>query len=138
MSLEAAIVAKLKGDAGVKALVASRIYPNVAPKGARGGAYLVYQRISTPRVRSMDGPSGLASPRLQLTCYGPTYAKAMALAEAVRLALDGYAGVTGGVTVQGVTVLDEGDIPDLAVESESIRAYGRRLDVQIWHEEAVA
>jgi len=132
MSLETGLYAFLAAEAGVKALVAARIYPDAAPAGA-AKPYIVYQRITTERDRTMDGPNGLAMPRMQVTCWAATYIGAKVLADAVADAIDGFSGDMGGEAVQVVSVLDEGDMPDLSPEGETGRAYGRRLDLEIWH-----
>ena len=131
MSLETGLYAFLAAQAALKALVASRIYPEAAPAAAKK-PYLVYQRITTDRDRTMDGPNGLATPRMQVTCWAATYAGAIALAGAVADAIDGHSGDLGGQAVQAVSVMDEGDMPDFAPEGETGRAYGRRLDLEIW------
>ena len=115
MEIEAAIVAKLKADAGINALVGGRIAAAGIPD-TLARPNIAYQRIGTGRRWSNDGPSGLARATLQLSCYADTYPQAKALAKAVR-AFDGFAGRVGaeppgdGVTIQSMFLDDEQDAP---------------------------
>jgi len=131
VNIEEALYYHLSHTAGVTALVSTRIYPLVAPQDA-ARPYLVYQRISTPRVRSHSGPSGLAHPRFQITGVAASYSAARGLANAVRAALDGYSGAMGSAPgVQTAAFVDnEND-----GYSDGIPAYIFRLDVILWHQE---
>ena len=66
MNIEEALYSKLTGDAGVAALVSTRIYPNVVPQDIALPA-VAYQRISTVRDMAHDGPTGVAHARFQFT-----------------------------------------------------------------------
>ena len=117
-----AIFARLGAVSAVTALIASRVYPFPAPAdGAR--PYVTYQMIGNPRERALDGVTGLARARMQLNCWAVTPVEAESLAEAVRQALEGYAGTAGGVTVKHARSEDEGDLFDEAVDLT-----GKRLD----------
>ncbi len=128
MVIEEALFAHLSADAGVAALVGNRIYPIEAPQEAVL-PYVVYQRISGPRVRSHSGPSHLAQPRFQITGAAATYPSLRAVMNAVRVALDGFRGTMGsgpGVDVGGAFVENELD---------SEEGFVSRLDVTLWHRE---
>ncbi len=128
MVIEEALYSHLAADAGVSALVGDRIYPTLAPQEAEL-PYLVYQRVSGPRVRSHGGPSGLAHPRFQITGAAETYPSLRAVMNAVRAALDGFKGTmggTGGVEVGGAFVENELDSEETFVS---------RLDIVLWHRE---
>lgn len=129
--IEEALVDILEADAAVAAVVDDRIYPIVLPQGAMLPA-IVYQRISGPRAETMQGPSGLAWPRFQFVSVGATFGDAMAVAVAVRQALDGYRGMVGGVTIHGILILNEFQQfnPATAEEAESWLIY---QDFRVWH-----
>lgn len=132
MTVEEALYTHLTDDAGVAALVSARVYPLVAPQDV-ARPYLVYQRISTPRVRSHSGPSGLAHPRFQITAVASTYGSARSLANAVRAALDGYSGAMGDAPgVQTAGFLDN----EAENYLDDIPAYVVRMDFILWHAEA--
>jgi hypothetical protein len=145
MRMEDALVAFLKADSATNALIAGRIYPSAMPQqkvSSKSVPCIVYHRISTPREMAHDGPrgggslAGCAQPRFQLDLYALESAKASQLAEAVRLALDGFSGSmggSGGVEVQAVFVEDEqSGFEDLG---DSLRLHWKQLDLVIWHAE---
>lgn len=132
MTIEEAITAHLLADAGVAALVATRVYPVKMPQRPTYPA-VTYFRVSGPREHSQSGPSGLAHPRFQLDCMAATYAGAKTLAAAVRLALDGFRGSMGGgggVDVNAVFIEDDRDDQD-----DDIQVYWVSLDAVVWHNE---
>jgi len=131
MSIETGIVATL---AAAATTAASRIHPKVLPQGVTLPA-ITYQRLSTPRVNSHDGPSGLAFPRFQINTWAETYAAAKTLADEIRAALDGTTGVWDSVVVQRCELEDEGDLQPVAIEGVSRRRHGIRQDYVIAHQE---
>ncbi len=140
MSVEAALYAELTGNAGVAALVADRVYPDVAPSSA-DLPRLTYQRISTGRHPHLAGASGLVSPRFQVICWASSRASAGVVADAVREALDGFSGTlgSGGNTVNARGVFLDGQGADYAPPTEGgeIGVYSERLEFIIWHRETV-
>jgi len=97
-TVEAALVARLTGDAGVTALVGSRVYPQVVPQDAAMPA-LAYQRISETPEYSHTGFSSLSRTRFQITIEADTMASVKAVAQAVRIALRGVTWSFGAVDV---------------------------------------
>lgn len=114
--------------------VATRLYPNILPQNPTLPA-IVYQRIATTRVNSLSGPSGLATPRFQFTCWATTYGGAKVVAEALRAALDGYTGAAGAYAISDAILEDDGDIYEPSIGLEEKEAWGIRLDYIIWHPE---
>lgn len=114
--LGGAIRGFLVADAGVLALVASRIYPDVLPQGysvATGGA-LTYTIIDTVHDHLINGLSGIARSRVEFAAFAATRAAANVIAEAVRASgLAGTTGTVGGLFIesvmidQGIQTLDE-------------------------------
>jgi hypothetical protein len=117
----------LTGTAAISALVSARVYPVWLPQSPTLPC-LTYQRISGSRVRSLTGPSSLAHPRIQIDCWAATYDGAKTLAEAVRVALDGYSGLMGTVEVFGVIVHGDRDLYDPEVKISRVS-----MDITIWH-----
>ena len=106
--VETALYTILSGDAGVTALISTRMYPVVIPQDVSLPA-VAYQRISTARVYSHDGPSCLARPRFQFSCTATTYSAARAVANAIRAALDGYNDTANGVRIMAAFTQNEFD-----------------------------
>lgn len=128
---EHAVVALLEADSTVAGLVGERIWPNRIEQFEAMPA-ITYLRVSTPRTKSHGGPSGLASPRIQVNCWGSDATTARQVAEAVRRKVDGWSGVAGGVRVDGIFV--DGDRDDLDTERGIQRII---LDLRVWHGETV-
>ncbi len=95
MSLQGAMYEELRLNAAVAALVASRIYPVVAPQET-DLPYLTIQRIDRPRERHQGGDAKLPHPRIQIDCWAATEFAADQLAEALRGVLDEFSGPLGG------------------------------------------
>ena len=132
MLIEEALRTYLAGNSGVSAIVSGIIYPVVLPQGVQLPA-LMFQRISGVRVESLQGSSGLAHPIFQIDCFSEQkdgYSQVKALAEVVRLALEGYRGTWSGMSIQGVLFLGDTDL----YEDES-EVYRVSMDFEIWHVE---
>jgi len=129
---------KITGDAGtdVCTVASYRIYPMILPQGAPLPA-VTYQRISGPRFDDLLLPGSLASPTFQLNSWAAAYPEAKALGDAVQAAMNVYytGGVVAGVTIGSVTMLDDGDLPDLSPSAEERERYAIRQDWQIIHKE---
>jgi len=129
MAIEENLYSYLTNDAAIAALVGTRVYPLTAEQGA-SLPLLVYQRVSTPREVSQSGSSGLAHPRFQISCLAASYGDAVALANAVVAALNGYKGTFGAGSIQASFVDTELDVYDF-----DTNRYRRIVDVIIWHAE---
>ena len=86
--IEQTLFTVLSTNTPVQAIVGSKIYPVVMPEGVTVPA-LVYQKVGTTVVNSLEGFSGIESIRMQFSCYAPTLIGAKQLAQAVSAALDG-------------------------------------------------
>lgn len=126
MTIEATLFTRLSGFAGLNALVASRIYPLVAPEGATY-PLLVYQRISTqPRESCMVADVGIVRSRVQFTAWAETFKAARAVLDQVRQALQRYS-ASG---VQDIYIVGENDLYD-----PEVLKYGAALDAEVVYEE---
>jgi len=101
-----ALFAKLTGDSGVSSLVATRVYPQIAPENA-DYPHLVYQQISAGPARRLDGASDTFGTLQQVDIYARTKAVAETVADAVRACLDGRGRETWGATVIKASTFDE-------------------------------
>jgi len=135
MSVEAALYKILSDTAAVTALIGGRsprLFPLGIPAG-KGVPAVVYQQISGVRPTSCDGTIGYCDARFQLTCWDDDPAGARTLADAVRNALDDYAGtpVPGGTEIMQCRIADEGDAYNFDDEAEAADRFGKRLDFDI-------
>jgi hypothetical protein len=135
MTVRAALHSLLSGDAGVAALVSTRIYRNTWPQGSAFPA-LTYQQIDRTGDDTHDGPPSLVAVRFQIGCWARDDGAAETLAEAVRQALDGQQpGAVGGspplATIDNITLEDERDGPADEVASDLSEI---QLDFVVWHQ----
>jgi len=107
------VYALLAADTDVAALVSTRIYPESAPQNVTV-PYITYEVSSVEHYHHMVNSSGLKAATVMVDCFAATYIAARALAEKVRLALQGYTGTVtvGGasVVVQMITLEDDSDV----------------------------
>ena len=115
--IEQTLVAVLKNNSAVSALVGTRIRPLTLGQDEPLPA-VVYQRVSTVPVTSLDGDSGVDAVRIQVSCWAETYSGARALASAVRAAV-----------TAGMVAVTEMDIDD---RDEATQHYRVILDFRIW------
>lgn len=98
MTFEEGLIAHLKANTPVFALIGNRIYHERAPENVPYPA-LIYQRTGTTRDLTLEGPSSLTTVTLGLDILGETSAQLRDAKLAVIAALDGVTGNLGGVTV---------------------------------------
>jgi len=131
----------LAANAGVAAVVASRIYPDVLPQGysvATGGA-LTYTVIDTIHDHLINGLSGIARSRIEFAAFAGTRAGANAIAEAVRASgLVGTVGVVGGIFIESV-MLDSGiqTLDERPTDGTQEHRYITVFDYLIAHQETI-
>ena len=86
MSAETEVYAALSGHAGLTAIVAARIYPDVLPEKTTYPA-VVFSRESTNPIRSISGHYFGADVSLQIGCWGNTRTEADAAGTQAEAAL---------------------------------------------------
>lgn len=124
---------KLLSDATIAAILATRLYPVILPQNTIFPA-ATYQIIDTPRDFNLDGPSGLARPKIQYTLWATKADNVKALARAIRLALNGFKGtLPDGSDVKSVMLEDERETYESDVNLHRID-----LDFVVWFDETSA
>lgn len=124
----------LLGGSGLSSAVGGgRVYPDEMPQGVTGDS-IVYSEISATGDHHNQGPSGLARPRFQFSCWSKTKDGAYALSLLLQDRLDGYRGVMGAgpaaVNVQGVFLDNSRSVRDTTAQ-----LFGRQQDYFIHYEE---
>ncbi len=130
--LEEGLLTYLQAYAGLTALISTRVYLRTVPQGVTYPC-LTFQRISTPRVKTMDssGATGdLASPRFQFDAWATTDLAAKAITDQVRAALNGKQGAVGAVTIRAALV--DGEQPIFEPKENLSRNHSEYI---IWQEE---
>ena len=128
------IIARLKANGTLAALVGTRIYAQVAPSDATT-PYIVWERSSVTRVDSHDGASGLATQMLQVNCLDEDYLDALAVADAVRGAVDGFDGTMGSTAGVRIRFISGGDLPNMDPSNEARQIHGIFHEYEVWHNE---
>lgn len=123
--------------AAVSALVGSRISPNLRKQDATLPA-IGYQGSGSRHVKSHSGLDGLRRQRVDLNCYAATYAEVTALAEAVRVALDGQYGLVFGANTLSFLLLDGSGIYEAPIDATDKGVHTVNMDFAVWHEEATS
>lgn len=135
MSASVALRARLIADATISGLVGNRIYPGRAPQKPTM-PYLVYHRISTIRESTLDvGNAKVPEVRMQVDVIAATQAVVEEILNAMRLSMDNFIGTSNGVTVLGVSVVDEQDQPEFYEGSDTV-FYHSSLDFSIIYRES--
>ncbi len=127
--MEEAIIARLLATAAVTAIAGQRITPGRRDQGSALPS-LVLHKIDAPRGYHLSGDSGLVAARLQIDCWGASYASAKLLARAVINALSGVRWAQPGLRIDGILVEDEAD--DTFDESNQA-LFRTRLDLMVHH-----
>ena len=91
----------LANDAGVSALVSTKIYWNEIPQG-KTKPVICLHLVSEINSHTMSGTVDLENSIVQVDCWAETLTDATALSDAAKTALDGYSGTVGSTTFQGV------------------------------------
>lgn len=131
--LDADLIAYLKADTAVAALVAGRIYADFIPDSAALPAIEIERPSETPQ-QSNDGPVGFAESKYVFRCISTGKSEARALAAAVRARMDNLKGTVGGSVIGASTLEDESDVPVIDTQDARIR-FGVELTFSIWHDE---
>ncbi len=129
MDINEALVAYLKAQVGLTALIATRIYPNVGPQGC-AMPYLTYLDISDIKDHALSGQVTLERPMKQFTVYAATKASASAVAKQVRLALVDYQGTMSGIEIQKIQL--ENELSGLEMLGDgTLKIYTHDLEFQV-------
>lgn len=121
MRITEAIRERLMGHAALSGLVGERIHALHLPQGPILPA-VTYQRISTPRVYSQDGYSGLAHPRWQFDAWAESYDMAYDVAEALVSAVNDMASDDLDIYAATVENQSDGYEPDTGLYRQSVDA----------------
>ena len=106
MSAGKAIYGILSANAGVTALVSTRIYPDIATQDT-AFPFVVYQIEGTAPSDTKDGVSKLDMVDFAVMAYAKTYTNAQDIASACRTALDRYSGTVNGISVDSIIFKDQ-------------------------------
>jgi hypothetical protein len=114
-TIEEAIVAKLRATPEVTALIGAaadcRVFPHASKQGTTK-PYVTYYRVSssTNQLASLSNKAAnMEWVRITIEVWSQNYLAGKAIDKEVRIALDGYSGVSSGVTIHNCRRVDSRD-----------------------------
>lgn len=116
-------------------LVGTRVYWNERPQATALPSVTLTRITGIPQYE-MSAVSGLVMSRVQVDCWGQTYAAAKGVARAIKAAASGFRGTAGGTVFQGAFVDAERDMElEPTIDNAAERFHRVSLDFLIWHDE---
>lgn len=106
--MEEALIAHLLADSGVTALASTRLYWTIAPS-AVAKPFATLLKVDGIRDTPLGGPNGFQQSRVQIDCYGTTFASAKTLARAVETAIAAGRFTVGSIEFQACFLVTERD-----------------------------
>ena len=83
MTIETDLYDLLRNNAGVSAIVGTKIYPHLAEEGT-AAPFITYVMVVGTPFNIISGTTALEKKRIQVNCWSDSYAGAQTLAEAVK------------------------------------------------------
>lgn len=117
-------------DAGLSALVGTRIYPDILPQNPVLPAITI-QQLTSDVYDNIQGYSGLEKAYMQIDVWAKTATSRNTVAEALRLAICGYTGIQSGVKIQGIRLESRLDLHEPEIDN-----YRKVNRFEVWHREA--
>ena len=120
----------LAANSGVTALVSTRLYVQRVPQD---GSFpcVQYNIIDIVPVKSKSKSGDSDFSRVQINCYGKSYAVSTELADAVRTALEAYSGTINTIKVSYIELLTVSEAVDDNSENDSI--YDTMLEFMMYY-----
>lgn len=137
--LENALYYKLTTSSGVTSLLSNStaVYPVGESPATPPEKCIIYSRVSTTRVRHLNGTNNRCQVRIQLDCYAKSAADARAIADAVSAAIDGFKGNMGAtgatVVVQSISLDNDASDYEPPVDGSARGFWRTSQDYIIWY-----
>lgn len=122
----------LTADAGVAALVGTRVYSKVARYDAATRPFVLVELENAQQAQHMLGPADLVRHLVSLVIFDDEDERAWAVADACRTALDGFAGVAGSTQIDRIYFDDEEDDQVWETDAGELPAYLARQRYACW------
>lgn len=104
--MRAGLVALLRAEATISAIVSTRVYISKAPQKA-ALPYIVIDQQDTDEFNSLDATGALRRMGFVIVCVSAISVQAESLGNAVRVFIDDYAGTAGTFTIAAVMLNGE-------------------------------
>lgn len=107
-----ALINHLKNNAGVSAIVGSKLFPRRLAKGEPRTPALVIRHAESEEPIAHSGSLGIVLTWIEIDCVESSEKALGVLMKAVKDAVRGYQGLMGSIQVKSVYIENEGDIED--------------------------
>ena len=107
VDFEIVLLRTLREDAGLSALVGSKVFALVIPQGTKLPC-ITFQRIGGMPANTLSGHSGLEEIDLQIDAWARDYDEAKAIAKAVRAAMPPNGDVFGAHLIEDQDLYEDG------------------------------
>lgn len=129
--MEEALITYLLGVSAVSSVLSDRLNYNTKPQSTLLPCAVI-QRVSGEPVYESNGASGLEESRIQVDCYGASYAEAKTVARAIIGALSGVRFIQGSIHFNSCFINFQND--RFEASNDGANKYHRViLDITIWH-----
>jgi len=132
LDLSEAIYSQIKATTAITALTSNRIYPIVAPQGARK-PFITYQEISEVPVHTMIADPKIRMFRMQISSWSTSYSNVVSVSTQIKTILRDKTGTLGSSNFKVQRIFFDGkyDVPDINPETDKI-TYHRAQDFIVW------
>ena len=127
----------LEAQSGITNLVGTRIYSHHLRRDTATYPLITHQLVGNDHEHMLSGAAGIASARFQIDCWGLKMSDVEALAEQVRLAMQGYQGTMGSTCVKFTLFLNEFDLSESPKDASEQWLYRRVLEFQVKYAESI-
>lgn len=134
MSLEAALIARMKAINGIYTKTSERIWEGRAPRKFDSD-YITISRTGGQPHHHMENASAFGESTFQIDVWSKTIAGRRALAEACRLGLDGWQGTQDGIRIQSIDLDPPVNTEEATDRGRDGPDYRARIDARVFFEQ---
>lgn len=136
MSLITALSTKLLATSAITTIVSTRVRPGYLDEGDTVPAVTIVTN-SKESFEHLQGAAGLAQITVTFHCYQATGVLAEALAEQVRLLLQGFAGTLSSVVIRAISYRNENEMLEQPLDGKGRPRWRRSITFLISYQEAI-
>lgn len=132
MTLMTDLYTYLSTDAGLSALISTRLYPDEAPESA-SLPYVVYSQLAQAESYHLGGNAGLPRVTLTYDIYAATAVSRDAVCSALFDAVDAYQGLIGSTDVRQIQLENRIDTELPPVEGAAFGDFRSSFTIDLWY-----
>ena len=138
MSIATAMFSHLSSQAGITALVGTRVYATVPPSDPTY-PFITFQVFSDAPEHHMGGAVGLTIVKMQIDAWAFLVQEQQDISEAIRNALDGFRGLMGTelLDVRHCFLESRNTFQEPDKQGKNLPVHRASVDFSIWHVESL-